>query len=1218
MDWKRFLCQELGKDDTGIWEGARLTRGRVSLEDRCVYIYVDVLNPVPRAELESLERLIEERLGLDAQVKINVQLGDAGSCLARIMQARKDELLSYLLGQGIKETNLRGIEWKVVGESLVLEADSEAKWEEALSADLAALISDWFNQEYRWQVIVKCSHPDSSTQGDNLVQTLAPASLPVADLLSFQPRTRARRRNPANSCRRKTESKDSSVHGDIYTIAELTEGLRQVVVQGEVFEIQHRALKDGRRLLTCYLTDFTDSVMLKYFLEAGESPPFNNGDWIKVKGSTRHDEFEKELVLSVQAWETASPPKRLDNAPEKRVELHLHTVMSALDGVVRIKDLMDRVAEWGHKAVAITDHGVVQGFPEAYEWAKARNIKLVYGMEGYLVDELRQKQAYHVIILVKNRQGLKNLYRLVSKSHLEDFYRNPRILRKDLVELREGLILGTACEAGELITGYLQRKTESELEEIASFYDFLEIQPLANNEFLVREGRVNSLEDIAEMNRYLVELGERLGIPVIATGDVHFLDPHHEVLRRILQANKGFEDAEAQAPLYFRTTEEMLAEFAYLGEEKAYQVVVVEPNRLVENIEELQPVPEGNFFPSISGAEEEIKRLAWDKAYQLYGNPLPEVIERRLERELQAIINNKFSVLYLIAHELVKRSNEDGYLVGSRGSVGSSLVAFFVGITEVNPLPPHYRCPGCFYTEFVDDGSQECGVDLPDLCCPRCGHRMARDGYDIPFETFLGFEGDKVPDIDLNFSGEYQARAHQCVEEIFGKEHVFRAGTINTLAEASAIGMVKNYAEKNGIHFSKGEILRLARGLTGVKRTTGQHPGGLMVVPREHDVHEFTPLNYPANKGESGIITTHFDYHSISERLVKLDILGHDDPTMIKVLEDMTGHRALEIPLDDPETMKLFSGVEPLGVTPEAIRSAVGTYGVPEFGTRFVRQMLEVTRPQSFGELVRISGLSHGTDVWLNNAQELIENGVASLKEVIATRDNIMTFLIHKEMDKKQAFRIMENVRKGKGLTEDEVRIMQAHGVPDWYIDSCQKIKYMFPRAHAVAYVMMAFRIAYYKVYYPMEFYAAFFSVRAEDFDAEVILGGYDRVRQRIVEIEKMNNNATPKDRKLLPVLEVALEMYARGYRFLPVSLDSSDATRFLVTNGGLLLPFSALPGVGEKAALSIIHARNQGGFVSVEDLQMRSGISRAVVDTLRRSGCLNGLPETSQLSLFA
>ena len=1218
MDWKRFLHEVLGQDDTSAWNGARLARVRVSLEERRLYVHVDALNPVSRAELESVEKMMAEKMGLDAEIRLSVGLNDAEGCLARVLQDRKDELVSYLSRQGIQDVYLRDIEWKTAGESIILEVDGEEQWERLLSADLTALISEWFNREYRWPVTVKCLHSGTSGGSEGSREGLVPAGLPSADLLALQPLSAPRRKKGKNSRHRRSKSEMPDIQGNVSVVAELTEGLRQVVVQGEVFDVQHRVLKGDRNLLVCYLTDFTDSVMLKYFLEAGEDPPFKEGDWIKVQGSTRYDEFEKELVLTVQAWERASSPKRLDNSPQKRVELHLHTVMSALDGVIRIRDLMDRVAEWGHKAVAITDHGVVQGFPEAYELAKARGIKLVYGMEGYLVDEPRQKHAYHIIILVKNRRGLKNLYRLVSKSHLEGFYRTPRIFRKDLVELRDGLVIGTACEAGELITGYLQNKTEKELEEIASFYDFLEIQPLANNEFLVREGRVASLQDIAEMNRFIVELGERLGIPVIATGDVHFLDPHHEVLRRILQANKGFEDAEAQAPLYFRTTEEMLAEFAYLGEEKAYQVVVEEPNKLVENIEELQPVPEGNFFPSISGAEEEIKGLAWDKAYELYGNPLPGIIEERLQRELEAIINNKFSVLYLIAHKLVRKSNEDGYLVGSRGSVGSSLVAFFVGITEVNPLPPHYRCPACFYTRFVDDGSVECGVDLPDLPCPRCGHRLVRDGYDIPFETFLGFEGDKVPDIDLNFSGEYQARAHQCVEEIFGKEHVFRAGTINTLAEASAIGMVKNYAEKNGIHFSKGELLRLARGLAGVKRTTGQHPGGLMVIPREHDVHDFTPLNYPANKGESGIITTHFDYHSISERLVKLDILGHDDPTMIKVLEDMTGHRALESALDDRETMRLFSGVEPLGVTPDAIRSAVGTYGIPEFGTRFVRQMLEVTRPQSFGELVRISGLSHGTDVWLNNAQDLIENGVASLNEVIATRDNIMTFLIHKGMDKKQAFRIMENVRKGKGLTGDEVEIMRGHGIPEWYVNSCQKIKYMFPRAHAVAYVMMAFRIAYYKVYYPMQFYAAFFSVRAEDFDAEVILGGYDKVRQRIIDIEKMNNSATPKDRKLLPVLEVALEMYARGFRFLPVSLDSSAATRFQVTEGGLLLPFSALPGVGEKAALNIVEARRHAMFVSVEDLQIRAGISRTVVDTLRRSGCLDGLPETSQLSLFA
>lgn len=1218
LDWERFLREKLRLKPNVSWERAQLTKVQVSLGERRWDIHVRTERLVPTADLELVERLLKEEIGLDAEVRLNIALVDVEACLTQVLEARKNELLSFLVSEGIEKPSLGDIHWRVNGRSIIFEVDDSEKWEGLLARDLGSLVSEWFRREYRWQVVAKCVCSARPWSEQEYQEASAEAAVSVASLLVVQPHLNGPRRTVRGSSRRKTGSDEKPVQGTRATIAELTEGLRQVVVEGEVFEVQRRLLKDQRQLLTCYLTDFTDSIMLKYFLEPDEDLPFKEGDWIKVQGATRYDEFEKELVLSVQAWETAPVPKRVDDAPEKRVELHLHTVMSTLDGVVKIKDLLERVAEWGHKAVAITDHGAVQAFPEAYDYAKLKGIKLVYGMEGYLVDDLRQKQAYHIIILVRNREGLKNLYRLVSKSHLEGFYRNPRILRKQLVELREGLILGTACEAGELITGYLQNKSDDELERIASFYDFLEIQPLMNNEFLVREGRVSSFEDLIQMNRYIVELGERLNLPVIATGDVHFLDPHHEVFRRILQANKGYEDAEAQAPLYFRTTGEMLAEFAYLGKEKAYQVVVINPNRLVEGVEDLQPVPDGNFFPSIPGAEEEIKTLAWEKAYQMYGRPLPELVRERLERELAAIIDNKFSVLYLIAHKLVKRSNEDGYLVGSRGSVGSSLVAFLIGITEVNPLVPHYRCPNCFYTEFVNDGSVECGVDLPDLTCPRCGQRLVRDGHDIPFETFLGFEGDKIPDIDLNFSGDYQPRAHQYVEEIFGSEHVFRAGTINTLAEASAIGMVKNYAEKNGLHLRKGEVLRLARGLAGVKRTTGQHPGGLMVVPRERDVHEFTPLNYPANKAESGIITTHFDYHSISERLVKLDILGHDDPTMIKVLEDMTGYRALDISLDDRETMRLFSGVEPLGVTPEAIRSAVGTYGVPEFGTRFVRQMLEVTRPQTFGELVRISGLSHGTDVWLNNAQELIENGTAPLKEVIATRDDIMTFLIYKGMDKKQAFRIMENVRKGKGLVREEVQAMQEYRIPAWYIDSCQKIKYMFPRAHAVAYVMMAFRIAYYKVYYPREFYAAFFSVRAEDFDAEVILGGYDKVRQRVVEIEKMNSNAAPKDRKLLPVLEVALEMYARGFRFLPVDLLLSDATRFLVTKKGLLLPFSALPGLGEKAALSIIEARKLGRFASVEDLQFRAGVSRAVVDTLKRNGCLHDLPETSQLSLFA
>lgn len=1210
MDWKQLL-REFGIENNHYWHGTRVRKVKVNRQERLWDICLLSPRPVPGEELLRVEAALANRVNPLQGVRLQLELMYPEDGIKEILEHRKDDLSSYLFSPP-NERWAGLVEWRPERNSVNLVIGDRSQWEEFLETGACSRLAHWFWDEYRLNILVKSTCP-----GDTVAAVTRPRVVPElrgleGDLLRAAPPRRKR-----TGQRRKEKAIDNEIKGLPIPVSEVEEGMRQAVVEGVVINLDKRVLKEGRQLITLYVTDYSDTLTCKYFCEPDEEDAIKVGDWLRVQGVVRFDEFEKETVLFINAWQKTVAPERRDGAAEKRVELHAHTVMSAMDGVVKVKELVERVAAWGHPAVAITDHGVVQAFPEAYEAARKKGVKLIYGLEGYLVDELKQRHAYHIIVLARNQEGLQNLYRLVSISHLDNFYRTPRIQRQDIARHREGLILGTACEAGELITAYLEGRSDDELQRIASFYDFLEIQPLGNNEFLVRDGRVSSREDLKKMNAYIVELGEKLRLPVVATGDVHFLDPHQEVYRKILQANKGYEDAEAQAPLYLRTTEEMLAEFAYLGPDKAFEVVVENPRRIAAEIETLKPVPDGNYFPTIEGAEEEITRLAWENAHRIYGNPLPELVDKRLRRELDAIINNNFSVLYLIAHKLVRKSNEDGYLVGSRGSVGSSLVAFLTGITEVNPLVPHYRCPRCCYTRFVEDGSVGCGVDLPELTCPRCGTSLTRDGFDIPFETFLGFEGDKVPDIDLNFSGEYQARAHQYVEEVFGREHVFRAGTINTLAEASAIGMVRNYAEKNQMRLRKGEVLRLAAGIAGVKKTSGQHPGGLIVVPRQNDIHEFTPLNYPANKIESGVVTTHFDYHSISERLVKLDILGHDDPTMIKVLEDMTACRAVEIPLNEPQTMRLFSGVEPLGVSPEELRSQVGTYGVPEFGTRFVRQMLEVTRPRTFAELVRISGLSHGTDVWLNNAQELIESQTATLNEVIATRDDIMTFLIHQGLDKKQAFKIMENVRKGKGLTGEDIQVMESCSVPSWYTSSCQKIKYMFPKAHAVAYVMMAFRIAYYKVYYPREFYAAFFSVRAEDFDAELILGGYEEVKRRITEIEKMGNGASPKDRKLLPVLEVALEMYARGFHFLPVDLYRSEATRFLVCPEGLLLPFSALPNVGDKAAESVVAAREEGSFVSVEDLQRRAGISRTVIDILKKSGCLDSLPETTQLSLF-
>ena len=840
-------------------------------------------------------------------------------------------------------------------------------------------------------------------------------------------------------------------------------------------------------------------------------------------------------------------------------------------------------------------------------------------------EEYKKLKTYHAIILAKNYVGLRNLYKLISLSHVNYFYRKPRILKSLYKKYSEGLILGSACEAGELYQAIEQGRPDEEIEAIANDYDYLEIQPIGNNQFLIRNGIMRDEEDLRDINRKIVALGEKLHKPVVATCDVHFMDPQDEIYRRILEAGQKYEDADNQAPLYLRTTEEMLEEFSYLGEEKAYEVVVTNTNLISDMCEQISPISPEKCPPHIPGCEEDIKNIAYKKAHELYGDPLPEIVQTRLDKELNSIISNGYSVMYIIAQKLVWKSNEDGYIVGSRGSVGSSLVAFMTGITEVNSLQLHYRCPNCKYSEFEDYGVGN-GFDLPDKDCPKCGHKLAKDGMDIPFETFLGFNGDKEPDIDLNFSGEYQAKAHKYTEVIFGKGTTFKAGTVGTVADKTAYGYVKGYYEDRGIPMNRAEIQRLSVGCTGIKRTTGQHPGGIIVVPKGREIYEFTPVQHPADDPNSDIITTHFDYHSIDGNLLKLDILGHDDPTVIRMLQDLTGIAPTEIPLDDKETMSIFNSTDALGVTPEQIHSEVGTYGIPEYGTKFARGMLLDTKPTTFDELIRLSGLSHGTDVWLGNAQSLIEQGIVTLQEAICCRDDIMIYLIKKGLPPDKAFKIMESVRKGKVAKGKEpkwkdeyIPLMKEHDVPDWYIKSCEKIKYMFPKAHAAAYVTNAFRIAWFKVHIPLAYYAAYYSIRAKAFDASCMIFGKEKAKNKMKEIEMKNQKkeATKAELDMYDDLEIVLEMYERGLEFLPIDLYESEATKFKIQDNKLRPPLNSIPGFGTVAAQGIVEARKDGKFMSIDDLKIRAKIGASGADLLKEFGCLEGMSQSNQLSLF-
>ena len=1438
MDLAKLISDEKLAE---LFNQAVIERVKLGMGEKKLSIYILSRRLLQYKDVERLKKELEKQFPpSECQLEIKVRFAlseqyNLANILASYWQsilAEAKEKLGMMLYSILKEAK-----WQAEDDRLTLQVPLSpfvSKSEKILAKYLKDILQERFDKS----VEVSFNYLKPKIRKITPVYQQKPKGEIPAPVKEEPPKKEDKPIEPVSAKKKKANDDPNLVYGRTFEgnsipISEINDAIGEVIISGQIFQIESRELRNEKTLVIFSLTDFTDSINCKVFLEKEQKDEFlekiKEKVFVKVKGMALADKFDRDISISsirgIRLIEDFTL-KRMDNAVEKRVELHLHTLMSDMDGLVDPKALIARAKAWGHDAVAITDHGVVQGFTEAYhELAKDDPLKLIYGCEIYLVDDLkqavqnaqgqalmseavvfdlettgfnpRQEQiieigavklkngeiverfsafvnpqkpisyeiekltgindqmvldapkieevlpqfvqfcagaavvahnadfdnsfiayqaeknnltwdktvidtvslgrillpelsnykldtiakaldislenhhravddaqataeiyqkflqrlaekgvetlaeineqgrlsaevikkmpTYHAVLLAQNDVGRVNLYKLISWSHLDYYARRPRIPRSVLEENREGLIVGSACESGELVQAILRDAKETEIARIVKYYDYLEIQPLGNNAFMLasdKHPQINTIDDLKEINRKIVKLGELFQKPVVATCDVHFMDPEDEVYRRIIMAGKGFQDADNQAPLYFRTTEEMLEEFNYLGKEKAYEVVVTNSRKISGMIEKISPVRPDKCPPVIEDSDKTLREICYNKAHSMYGEKLPQVVEERLEHELNSIIGNGFAVMYIIAQKLVWKSNADGYLVGSRGSVGSSFAATMAGITEVNPLQPHYYCAKCHYSDFdseeVKSYRGSSGYDMPDKICPVCGEMLLKDGHDIPFETFLGFKGNKEPDIDLNFSGEYQPTAHAYTEEIFGKGHTFRAGTVSKLAEKTAIGYVLKYLEERGISKRSCEVKRLSQGFVGVRRTTGQHPGGIIVLPHGEEIYSFTPVQHPANDPNTSIITTHFDYHSIDHNLLKLDILGHDDPTMIKRLEELTGVSAKSIPLNEEKVLSLFKNTEALGITPDDLTNCeLGCLGVPEFGTDFAMQMLKETKPKCFSDLARIAGLSHGTDVWLNNAQELINSGKCDLRSAICTRDDIMTYLIGMGLESDLAFSIMESVRKGKGLKPEMEEAMKAAEVPDWYIWSCKQIKYMFPKAHAVAYVMMALRIAYYKVYYPHAYYAAYFAIRASGFDYELMCLGKEVLEGHIKDYKSRANNLSQKEQDSFKDMRVVQEMYARGIDFMPIDIYKAKAHHFQVIGEKIMPALDTIDGLGDKAADSVEEAAKEGEFLSLNDFRKRTKLSNTVVETMKRLGLLQGLPQSNQLSIM-